>query len=58
MTPQQMITAILASIQTQSNLNLLLITMISNNIGNVPLANLQAMCTVLGIDYIDPPGGS
>lgn len=56
MTQQQMIAAILQSIQTESNLVLLLQTMISNNIGNVPMANLQSMCTVLGIDYTQ--GGS
>lgn len=50
MTNQQMIAAILSSIQTQSNLVLLLQAMIANNIVNVPTANLQAMCTVLGID--------
>lgn len=55
MTNQQMIAAILNSIQTQSNLVLLLQAMISTNIGNVPTSNLQSMCTVLGIDYIDPP---
>lgn len=49
MTNQQMIAAILNSIQTESNLILLLQTMIANNISNVPTANLQAMCAVLGI---------
>lgn len=55
MTQQQMIAAVLAAIQSQDQLNLLLRTMIGNNIGNVPLYQLQMMCTVLGIDYTTPP---
>lgn len=58
MTQQQMITAILSAIQTQDNLNLLLQTMIANNIDVVPIPQLQAMCQVLGIDWVDPPSGS
>lgn len=49
MTDQQKIQAILQAIQTESQLVLLLQTMIANNIGNVPSAQLQAMCQVLGI---------
>jgi hypothetical protein len=55
MTNAQMIAAILAAIQTQANLTTLLQLMISNNIGNVQTAQLQAMCKALGIDYVDPP---
>lgn len=50
MTNQQMVAAILQSIQTESNLVLLLQAMIANNINNVPTAQLQAMCAVLGIN--------
>lgn len=49
MTNQQMITAILNAIQTEANLNTMLILMITNNIGNVSTAQLQAMCAALGI---------
>lgn len=49
MSNQDMITAILSAIQTQSQLNLLLVTMISNNIGGQSTGQLQAMCAVLGI---------
>lgn len=49
MSNQDMITAILTSIQTESNLVILLQAMIANNIGNVPPAQLQAMCAALGI---------
>lgn len=49
MSNQDMINAILASIQTDANLFLLLRTMITNNIVIVPTAQLQAMCAVLGI---------
>lgn len=55
MTNQQMITAILSAIQTQSQLTLLLQAMIATNIGNVDVTKLQSMCTVLGIDYTTPP---
>ena len=55
MTQQQMIAAILSAIQEQNNLNLLLQMMITNNINVVPIPQLQAMCQVLGIDYVDPP---
>lgn len=44
-----MITAILNAIQTEANLNTMLILMITNNIGNVSTAQLQAMCAALGI---------
>lgn len=46
-----MITSILNAIQTDSNLFLLLRTMIGNNIGNVTTQQLQAMMTVLGLPY-------
>lgn len=49
MSNQDMIAAILSAIQTDDNLHKLLRAMIANNIGNVPTANLQAMCLVLGI---------
>lgn len=49
MSNQDMINAILASIQTESNLILLLQAMIANNIGNVSTQQLQAMCALLGI---------
>lgn len=49
MSNQDMITAILTAIQTDSNLLLLLRLMIANNIGNVQTPQLQAMCTALGI---------
>lgn len=49
MTDAQKIQAILTAIQTDSQLFLLLRTMITNNIGNVPSANLDAMMQVLGI---------
>lgn len=49
MTNQQMITEILNAIQTQNNLNTLLILMITNNIGNVSTLQLQAMCQVLNL---------
>lgn len=49
MTDQDKITAILNAIQDNNQLMLLLRTMISNNIVNVPSANLNAMCYVLGI---------
>ena len=50
MSNQDMINAILTSIQTQSNLNTLLQLMISNNIINVSTAQLQAMCAALNIN--------
>lgn len=43
------ITAILNAIQADAQLMLLLRTMIANNIGNVPSANLDAMMHVLGL---------
>lgn len=49
MSNQDMITAILTAIQTQVNLNTLLIAMITNNIGGQSTQQLQAMCAVLGI---------
>lgn len=49
MTDAQKITAILNAIQTDSQLLLLLKTMISTNIINVPSANLDSMMIVLGI---------
>lgn len=49
MTDTQKIQAILTAIQTDSQLMLLLRTMIANNIVNVPSANLDAMMAVLGL---------
>lgn len=49
MSNQDMITAILNSIQTESQLIILLQAMIANNIGNVSSAQLVAMCQILGI---------
>lgn len=50
------ITAILTAIQTDSQLMLLLRTMIANNIVNVPSANLDAMMIVLGLTQTPPIG--
>lgn len=50
MTQDQMIAAILQSIQTDANLLLIMRLMIANNINNAPLANIQGMCTALGIN--------
>lgn len=52
MTDQDKITAILNAIQTESQLILLLQTMIANNIVNVPSANLTVMCQILGISTL------
>lgn len=49
MTNQQMITAILNSVATDSNLIILLRLAVTTNIGNVSTAQLQAMCAALGI---------
>lgn len=51
MSDQDMINAIVTSIQTQANLILLLQTMISNNIQIQPTLKLQSICTILGIDF-------
>lgn len=56
MTDMQKIQAILAAIQTDSQLMLLLRTMITNNIVNVPSANLDAMMIVLGLTQTPPVG--
>lgn len=50
MTDQQMMAAILKSIQTDSNLMTMMRAAISNNIGNLNTAHLQALCAALGID--------
>lgn len=52
MSDQDMIIAILNSIQIDTNLFMLLRAMIANNINNVPSANLQAMCALLGISTV------
>lgn len=49
MSDQDKVTAILTAIQDNNQLMLLLRTMITNNINNVPSANLTAMCYLLGI---------
>lgn len=49
MTNEQMIAAILSSIQTQSNLLILMQAMIADNIANASTTDLQAMCQALGI---------
>lgn len=50
MSDQDMITAIITSIQTQANLILLLQTMISNNIQFKSTNDLQTICAILGIN--------
>ncbi len=57
MSQQQMITAIIAAVQTDANLITLFSFMLANNLPNVPLAQLEAMCTALGIDYTEGGGG-
>lgn len=49
MSNQDMITAIINAIQTDANVIILMRTMITNNIVNVPTPNLQAICAALGI---------
>lgn len=49
MTDQDRINSILAAIQADAQLMLLLRTMITNNIVNVPTSNLIAMQMVLGL---------
>lgn len=49
MSNQDMITAILSSIQTEGNLELLLRAMIANNLPNVSTIQLQNLCAALGI---------
>lgn len=50
MTNQQMITAIVSSIQTDANVLLVMRAIITNNVPNVSTAQLQAICAVLGIN--------
>lgn len=49
MTNQQMITAIVSSIQTDANTVLLMRALITNNLSNVTTAQLINICAVLGI---------
>lgn len=49
-----MIAAIINSIQTDANLIILLRQAVTNNIGNVPTYQLQAICTLLGINTSGP----
>lgn len=55
MNDQDMMTAIIASIQTQSNLLLLLQAMIANNVPIQTTTKLQMMCAILGIDTSGAP---
>lgn len=50
MTNQQMITAIISSIQTDENVIILMRLVITNNIGNLDILHLQAICQALGIN--------
>jgi len=50
MQPQDMINAITSSIQTESNLILLLTTQITSSLSSMSSDQLQAICTILGID--------
>jgi len=58
MTVEQMIAAITASIQTQSNLILLLQSQITTSLGLMTSDQLQAICTILNIDTTAAPTGS
>lgn len=49
MSDQDMITAIINAIQTDSNLILLMRAVVTNNIGNVQTSQLQAMMTLLNL---------
>lgn len=49
MSDQDKITAILASIQTDANLLILMKLIVANNIGNASTTQLNMICQVLGI---------
>lgn len=49
------ITAILSQIQTDSQLLALLRLSVTRNLPNVPSAQLDAICTILGIDITQSP---
>lgn len=51
MSQADMIAAIINAIQTDSNLLILLRGAVTNNIGNVPILQLQAIMTALGLSY-------
>lgn len=50
MTNAQMIAAIIAAIQTDANVILVMRAVVTNNLPNVSTTQLTNICTILGID--------